>query len=363
MKIVFIVPYLRDGGAEKQASAFANELARIGEDVSVICIDDTEDEYILNELVHRLSFHATRIQIRFIKGICNEWRMRSLLKNIRPDVVLPFYVPFHLAVILSGSRMIYTVRGNIEQEFWKTQLISKRLACRFAKAIWIQTKEQRSYFPQHMQEKLFEVHNILDQRFLQIRRFPSKKILNFISVGRLHPSKNYQLLIAAFHSLIRQMENPSVTLTIYGRADREHHWVELELKDQIKRLKLENKVFLPGHVTDIERRYEVADAFILSSNYEGCPNALMEAMAAGLPCISTDCSTGPSMLIDNGKNGLLVPVGDVEALTSAMKDLVENTQKANRIGIAARESMSLWGNPREQAQQLLDNLRRITYLT
>ena len=161
--------------------------------------------------------------------------------------------------------------------------------------------------------------------------------------------------------MIQKTGNMAATLTIYGRAHKDFAWVEEELRKQICQLGLTERVFLPGKETDMERRYEEADAFLLSSDYEGCPNALMEAMAAGLPCVSTDCPTGPSMLIQNNRNGLLVPVGDVESMAYAMEYLSVHPQEAEQLGRAAKQSMTKWGTPQEQAGQLLENLRRVCF--
>ena len=133
----------------------------------------------------------------------------------------------------------------------------------------------------------------------------------------------------------------------------------MELKDMIARYHLEDRVFLVGRVTDIEAKYEEADAFVFSSDYEGCPNALMEAMAVGLPCISTDCVTGPSMIIESGKNGFLVPVGDVEAMSRAMEYLIEKPQAANALGMAARKRMEMWGSAEDLARQFRMHLKEI----
>jgi glycosyltransferase involved in cell wall biosynthesis len=84
---------------------------------------------------------------------------------------------------------------------------------------------------------------------------------------------------------------------------------------------------------------KIADSsvYVMSSKFEGMPNALMEAMAIGLPCVSTDCPNGPAELIENGVNGLLVPVGDVEALSEAIIKMIEDREFAERCGKNARK--------------------------
>ena len=131
--------------------------------------------------------------------------------------------------------------------------------------------------------------------------------------------------------------------------------MEQELKALIQTRHLEERVFLPGRMKEIEKYYGQADAFVFGSDYEGLPNALMEALAAVLPCISTNCATGTSDLITSGENGL----GDVEAMASAMEYFVNHPQQASRMGAAARKKMQTWESKEELAGKLLENLRRI----
>lgn len=360
MKIIFIVKQLANGGAEREAAAFANELVKIGEDVHIVCLQDRKEDYYIDKRIHRHVFHGTRTRIPKIKGAFNQLLMASLLRKIRGDVVLPFYITYHLAVLLSGTRLIYVVRTNLQKELpRKSDRLRRKNACRFADGVWIQTEDQRSFLPKNIEKKLFKVHNILDPRFQQIHRQPLERITRFISVGRLCPQKNQKMLIEAFSKMIQRTGNDSATLTIYGRVRKDFVWVEEELKRQIEELGLKNRVSLAGWAEDIEERYKEADVFVFSSDYEGCPNALMEAMAAGLPCISTDCPTGPSMLIESGKNGLLVPVGDAEAMSRAMEYLIDHPKEADRLGREAKQRMREWGTAREQAESLMENLRKI----
>ena len=119
MKIVFIVKQLTNGGAEREAVAFANELVKMGEEVHIVSIFDSKDDYVVDKRIHRYLLHGNRVMIPKLKGACNQFLMVALLRKIHGDVVLPFYVTFHLAVLLSGSRLIYTVRTNLEKELPK----------------------------------------------------------------------------------------------------------------------------------------------------------------------------------------------------------------------------------------------------
>jgi glycosyltransferase involved in cell wall biosynthesis len=93
-----------------------------------------------------------------------------------------------------------------------------------------------------------------------------------------------------------------------------------------------------GVSTDVANDIKGAKVFVLSSDFEGLPNALLEAMALGLPCVCTDClGGGPAMVLDNGVSGLLVPMNDEKALAAALLRLLQNPAEAARLGEAARK--------------------------
>lgn len=366
MRIIFIISQLTNGGAEREVAAFANELVEMGEEVHIACIHDEQDDYVVDARVHRHLLRVSRLSVRAFRNICTQLLMAAQLRKIHGDVILSFYVPHNyyirlfLSTLFSKTRLIYTVRGNTDREIPdKRDRRRKELACRFADGVWIQTEEQRQFYPRTIQKKMFVVHNILDTGFLEIQRKEPGQIVRFISVGRLHPQKNQKLLIEAFAQMIRRTGNTSATLTIYGQSRKSYRRTEEELRELVSRFQLEDRIFLPGRAKDIERKYKEADAFVFASDYEGCPNALMEAMASGLPCISTDCPTGPSLLIKDRKNGLLIPVGDTEAMSRAMEYLIDHPKDADRLGREARQRMREWGTAREQTETLLKNLYRI----
>ncbi len=369
MRIVFAIYHLKNGGAEREVVAFANELAKLGEEIHIVCVETETEEYFPDEKVkrHRLTY-SSRVKIPKLRGLCNIMISIKRLRELKADVIVSLCLPAHyntriwLSTLCSKTYLVYAVRNNSQKECadGKSRRRWKR-NCLLADGIWIQMPGQRRFFPPYLLKKVFEAPNLLDQRFLEIPRQKRSTIRQFISVGRIHWQKNQKLLIQAFSLMLLRTEDPYATLTIYGRVQPEDERPKQELEALIQELHLEERVFLPGRVSDIERRYEEADAFVFGSDYEGCPNALMEAMAAGLPCISTDCPTGPSDLITDGKDGLLVPVGDVEAMACAMQRLAENPQEAERLGDAAKQRMKEWGSAREMAERLLENLRGLCF--
>ena len=104
-----------------------------------------------------------------------------------------------------------------------------------------------------------------------------------------------------------------------------------------------DKVSLPGYTTFVREKMEQASLFVLTSDWEGMPNALIEAMALGVPCISTDCKGGGArFLINDGINGLLTPVGDMEALAASMEKVLCNAVLSQQLSIEAKKYVSAW---------------------
>lgn len=193
-----------------------------------------------------------------------------------------------------------------------------------------QTKEAKMYFSKSIQKRSAVIPNpvFVDEKY--IKKNYSGKINYIVSVGRLEKQKNYKMLIDAFAEIVSDIDN--CRLTIYGEGS-----IRGELERYINEKGLIDKVLLPGRINNIHEKLMESDLFVLSSDYEGMSNALMEAMAIGLPCISTDCPIGGSAeLIENHKNGLLVPVGDKDKLKEAIRHLVSNNNLASEMGENAK---------------------------
>lgn len=355
------------GGAEREVVAFANALSKLGEEIHIACVKEVSDDYFPDSGIvrHQLT-RSSGVRIPKLRRLCNNLHPAIQLRELKADVIIIVNVPVdyakevRLATWCSRTRFIYALRNNPEKKYPDEREREKwQKLCTLADGIWIQTEKQRSFFSPDQQEKIFIVPNLLERRFLEIQRKERTQIRRFISVGRIYPQKNQKLLVSAFARMLIRTGNIDATLTIYGSPPLENSGLEQELKKLIREFQLETRIFLPGRASDIEQKYEEADAFVFSSDYEGCPNALMEAMAAGLPCISTDCPTGPSDLITNGTDGLLIPVGDVEEMSRAMQFLLENPQAANQMGRAAKRRMREWGSQEKIAEQMQQQLKRL----
>jgi glycosyltransferase involved in cell wall biosynthesis len=167
--------------------------------------------------------------------------------------------------------------------------------------------------------------------------FCQSERLILLAVGRASEQKQFGLLFDVFHCLANQ--HPSWDLVILGEGPQRP-----ALQNQVQEAGLENRVFLPGRAGNVSEWYERADLYVMSSRFEGFPNALAEAMAYGLAAVSFDCDTGPRDIIRHEVDGLLVPPGDVAGLTAALDRLMGDAalrQQFAERAIEARERFSI----------------------
>ena len=195
-----------------------------------------------------------------------------------------------------------------------------------------QTPDAQRWFSEKMQNKSVIIPNPVDERFLR-EPYGGEREKRIVTVGRLVSQKNQKLLLKAFREFHEQYDD--YVLEIYGDGP-----LKKELEEYAKKNGIEDNVKFMGEVQDIKSAIYKAKMFVLTSDYEGMPNALMEAMAMGLPCISTNCRIGgPAYLIKDGINGILVKTGDKIALNSAMGRIAEDEKFANEIALSASGSM------------------------
>jgi glycosyltransferase involved in cell wall biosynthesis len=175
-----------------------------------------------------------------------------------------------------------------------------------------------------------------------------------LGVGRLTPQKGFDLLIKSFAPKVAAAQ-PAWTLRICGEGPRREG-----LQAMVARRDLRDRIELPGWIGNIAAEYERASIFALSSRSEGFPVVLLEAMSKGLPVVAFDCPTGPADIIEGGRNGFLIPAGDVDAFAEALLELIRDEPKRRAFGQAAAERAAEWQGSRIVPlwERLLDELTR-----
>lgn len=331
MKFLFVTPSLSNGGAERVVTVLANELINQGHNVDIIVYFKKEEEYFVSDKVNVIYLTQNEQNYDKTSHIKRFLLIRKIIKSEKPDYVIPFlwYVGVHICISLIGLdfKLIQTVRNN--PSMVPKKKVFRGLRDFFIKRsykILVQNEQQKLYFSSKLQKKIFVLPNPVREDLFQVEK--KKKSDKFIiaSAGRLTYQKNFKLLIDSVENICK--ENSNVILQIYGDGE-----LKEELQSYINGKKLDKSVFLMGRTDDMKSMFESIDLYILSSDFEGMPNSLMEAMAAGVPCISTDCPTGPSDLIVDGESGLLVPVNDSIAMEKAIrKMLVLDMEKIGQSG-------------------------------
>jgi Glycosyltransferase len=341
------------GGAERVISSLANDFVKRGDQVSIMVTDSLPSGYPLDERVRFINQNAEASSASLIDAIQHNMHRveltRKYLREIRPDVVVCFGVNNLTFVVLSrfflSIKTIGSERSNPyhseEGRFWKKM---KQIVSPVADGYIFSTAGAKKYYPQQTQRKSAVIPNgifadTIPEAVLPLNQRNRNKIC---AVGRLHPVKGFDILIRAFAIFHRYF--PDYTLHIYGEGEE-----RTSLGNLISQLNVKNSVMLEGHVADIPQKLCENNMFVLSSHHEGMPNALIEAMACGLPCVATRCDFGPTELITDEENGLLVPVGNAEIMAKAMERIASDSAFAeklsrNAIKICETHSMEIVAN-------------------
>lgn len=286
---MFYINAIHDGGAERVMINLTKYFSEAGYDTVLVTSFRDKWEYTVPEHVKRLSLENTEIkQSRWRRNLSRIYKLRQLCKKEKPDILVSFMAEPNFRALLATiglpTKNLVSVRNDPEVEYGGKigRLIGKYLLP-LADGCVFQTEEAKKWFPQKLQSKSRIIYNSVKEDFYHIQRKPNKG--EIVTCGRLEKQKNHALLIQAFAKIAREF--PYATLKIYGEGS-----LKEQLQQQINELHLQGRAFLMGATDHVEEALKSADLFVLSSDFEGMPNALMEAMAAGVPCISTDCPSG-----------------------------------------------------------------------
>lgn len=337
--LMFYINTIGGGGAERVITQVANYLSDRGYHVIMVTSFAKENEYPLAAGIKRINLEEPNLkQSRLKKNISRICALRRACVTCRPDVLISFMAEANFRNLFATAglavKSIISVRNDPEREYsGKAYCFLARYILPHADGCVFQTEEARAWFPQKLQRKSTILYNAVDLMFYAISRELGDAV---VTLGRLCEQKNHAMLIRAFAEVAPHY--PEVQLHIYGEGA-----LEGALRQLISELDLEARVCLMRPTKHPDEVLSKARAFVLSSDYEGMPNALMEAMAVGVPCISTDCPCGgPRELLNDGDSGLLVPVGDCKRMAQALDRLLANRATAEQLGKNARERAEIF---------------------
>lgn len=334
-RIGLLVPSLEVGGAERVASTLANRWAQHGHAVTLMTFADAErDAFALSPAVRRVVIDDAQVgrgplsPLR--KNVLRWHRVRRQLLASRLDVVLSFLNVPNSCLALAGLGT-QTVCIGSERSYPPAETLS--VAVRSARwlmygrldAVVAQTEDTAAWLRLHTHAKtVAAIPNPVQlplpstQPTVDPQRWLQTGACVMLAIGRMNEGKRFEALIRAFAQACEEpTHRPRWQLAILGDGP-----LHAQLLELVSVLGLQDRVCLPGRVGNVGDWLARASAFAMTSRYEGYPNALLEALASGVPAVACDVHTGPRELIQHGVNGLLVPAHSHEALTQALHQMM-----------------------------------------
>ena len=299
----------------------ANGMSEKGYNICFVTNFSDDYEYKLNKNIKRISLEKREFKGNIVlKNIGRIKRLRTLIKREKPTVSIAFMRENNFRLILAArylpTKTIVSVRNDPAREYSRK---SDRYLANYlfsqADGIVFQTKDARMFFSKNIQEKSEIIFNQVDKKFFNQNGSSGEYI---IACGRLSNQKNYPMMLKAFVKVLEK--HPNEHLMIYGKGD---------LKDKLEaladRLKITESVHFMGFSDEMVEVYKKAKLLVMTSDYEGMPNVILEALASSVPVISTDCPCGgPRMVIMNGENGYLVPIKETDELVKVWEKMLDN---------------------------------------
>jgi len=346
MKILFFSPNLTNGGTQRVMVNLANMLAMKGyEIIFVICFRNT-GEYTLEENVNAIYLDAPNwvgknyviIKRLSIFIMCTLGLRKIIMKN-KPNIIIVFLPIFVLSAMLASLftriPLLISVRNDPTESKIFKKIINKFLFP-LADGCVFQTEEVQKFYSDRLLKKSIIINNLVNDEMFNVLK--PKECLNIVGVGRLNQQKNWYIAIRAYSLIADKVKD---NFYIYGTGDKYD-----DLQRYIESLNLVGRVILAGFHSNIENIITRAKLFVSSSDYEGSPNSLIEALILGTPCVSTRFSGGGAeRLIKSGVNGILVSKGDYIALSEAMFNILTNECYAKNLAKNAKKRMVEDFNP------------------
>jgi glycosyltransferase involved in cell wall biosynthesis len=343
MRIAMAISSDDIGGAQRVMALMANYWAALGHHVTLVSLGPPfKDRFALHRLVKRvplnLSSDSAHLGQALYQNALRVLRLRDQLRQLQPDVVISFMGSTNVLTILAsrglGIPVIISERTNPHRQaigsVWKSL---RSLLYRHADALVVQSSALRDWARGVAGSARVDIiPNPVNPEFNGSVKETGRRESGHtvIAMGRLVRVKGFDLLIEAFARCAGQ--HPEWSLVILGEGEERSN-----LESLIVVKGLQDRVRLAGQVPRPSRILGQADLFVLSSRFEGFPNALMEAMACKLAVISTDCPNGPRDIVRDGMDGLLIPPDDVNALAKGMDRLMSDPVERQRLGASAME--------------------------
>lgn len=356
-RVLILIPRMGGGGAERVVSIIANNLCDRYQ-IQIATLVSADSFYELNASVSLVSagFDITRsskiarcmsMGRKFIKSISY---VRKIISEFKPDIIFSLLEEMDIVSYFATIRLRNIIRINSERNDplarnrWLSTLLKKIYGT--SDMLVCQSETVAQYYKN-------VPHKIVIPNPVDFSSYPKRvsegQNTRIVGVGRLREQKNFLLLEKAFARISKQF--PKVSVVIYGEGPERK-----KLEEESKRDGLEGRFFLPGASKDILNEIKDATVFAFPTNYEGFPNALIEAISMGIPVVTTDFSTGIARDIVNDEVGIVVPVGDIDGFAEGLKELLSDKARRDRIRVMSRKAVEPFAL--ERVKIMWDNLFR-----
>ncbi|HET8655875.1 MAG TPA: glycosyltransferase [Longimicrobiaceae bacterium] len=350
MKVTFIINDLSGGGAEKALKLLSGYLGIEGVEAHVLTLESGNDEYALDEGIKRRSLRTDSggsAIARILRLPLQAAQIARVLREWEADVCVSFLPRSNIAHVMTrwfGNRRPVLITEQISsRDNYPSDSVGDRLMRSLIRRFYPRAD---AVFPSSEgvmnglkefgvpAERMHVVHNPISIRDIRasarepVPDFGPPGMPTIITVGRHAEQKDHATLLRAFALVQRRIE---ARLVFLGQGP-----LRVELEALARELRIEDSVVFAGWQSNPFAWIARADLFVLSSRYEGFGNVIVEAMACGLPIVSTDCPSGPSEILEGGGAGLLVPVGNVDAIARAICSVLEEPETRERL---IRESL------------------------
>ena len=346
MRIAFIIPHFGTGGAERVASLLCNFWSTQGHSVYAITFEKSGatssyplDKKILVYQTQSFNTHQNPLS-RIVTNVRRVSRIRSSLKAFKPGVILAFMTEANVVALWSavglGIPVVVSERNQPDRPglgFWRR--FARRLSYPMAASLVVQTEPIARWAEEQFRMPVHILPNPVSRLSSEVDRHSTKRI---IAVGRLVRQKGFDLLIDSFAKIAAR--HPDWKLEIYGEGSE-----RLALEAQVERRGCVERIGLPGIHTDIGEVYADAGLFVLPSRFEGYPNALVEALAAGCPVIATNCPGASEQILEGGLYGMLVEPENVDALADALDRMLSSETSRANFASQAKKAVSALDTP------------------
>lgn len=329
---------LHAGGSERVMSLLANTFAQKGYEVEIVCINKHLVFYPIDE---KVKVWFAEDEVKSLSILKKMMWLRKHINSEKPDVVIAFMLEVYCVTLASliGVSVPVISSERIDPHFFgRAKGLLRWLLLRRTTHLVVQTVRIKDFYSAKLQSRTTIIPNPVTDKVFSLT--PTLKQKRIIAVGRLAYQKNYPMMFRAFAKVHHDF--PDWQLVVYGNGPQKE-----EIRGVIERLGMEGHIILAGKSDHVVEEMNKSSLFVMSSDYEGMSNALLEAVCVGLPVISTDVS-GARDLITEGVNGYIVPVGNERALTLALSSMLSSPEKMDEMG---RQSKAL--APRFREEQIV----------